>query len=235
MRHGSLSRGLAALLRSRAGVFEPAPCARFWGLGPVSHLLQTGRQEHSAAGGPTSPTEGAPPLFEKLLVANRGEIAVRIMKTARKMGIRTVAVYSDADASAVHARYADERVCIGPPPSTASYLNSQAVLDAVRRTGADAVHPGYGFLSENEAFAKAVEDAGVTFIGPPSHAVRAMGDKVESKRFAKAAGVSTIPGWVGVVEGAEHAVAVAQEIGFPVMIKVSGAYSLWTVSGAACS
>ncbi|KAL4458176.1 hypothetical protein ABPG75_013041 [Micractinium tetrahymenae] len=162
-----------------------------------------------------------PRLFNKLLVANRGEIAVRVMRTAKRLGIPTVAIYSTADAAAVHARFADEAVCVGPPASTASYLNIDAILEAVQKTGADAVHPGYGFLSENPVFAKAVEAAGATWVGPPTFAIEKMGDKVESKKFAAAATVNTIPGWAGVTENADHAIEVARDIGFPVMIKAS--------------
>lgn len=208
------------------------------------------------------------PLFNKLLVANRGEIAVRVMRTAKRLGIPTVAVFSEADAAAVHARYADEAVCVvscwgvlrrcvaaqavhnpasypqGPAPSTASYLNIPAIVTAIKQTGADAVHPGYGFLSENAAFVEAVEEAGAAFVGPPMYAVEKMGDKVESKKFAAAAKVglqgsgllrsmparpthadlvqvNTIPGWAGVTESVDHALAVAQDIGFPVMVKAS--------------
>ncbi|KAG7670044.1 hypothetical protein Ndes2526B_g06419 [Nannochloris sp. 'desiccata'] len=189
------------------------------GLSPTTAYWDSHSRGVAAATFSTTATEA--PLFKKLLIANRGEIAVRIMKTARRLGIPTVAVYSQADANAVHARYADEAICVGPPASTQSYLNVPAIIDALCKTGADAVHPGYGFLSENEHFASSVAEAGATFVGPPAHAVRAMGDKVESKRFAKAAGVNTIPGWVGVVEGVDHAISVAKEIGFPVMAKAS--------------
>lgn len=160
-------------------------------------------------------------LFNKILVANRGEIAIRVMRTARRLGIPTVAVYSDADRTALHARFADEAINIGPAPSNQSYLNIGAIVKAIKSTGADAVHPGYGFLSENPLFDEAVSSAGATFVGPPASAVKAMGDKVESKRFAKAAGVSTVPGYIGVVENGDHAVAVAKEIGYPVMVKAS--------------
>ncbi|KAI7845174.1 hypothetical protein COHA_001219 [Chlorella ohadii] len=149
-------------------------------------------------------------LFNKLLVANRGEIAVRVMRTCKRLGIPTVAIFSEADAAAVHARFADQAVCVGPAPSTASYLNIPAIVEAIKKTGADAVHPGYGFLSENAAFVEAVEEAGATFVGPPTFAVEKMGDKV-----------NTIPGWAGVVKDADHAVSVAEDIGFPVMIKAS--------------
>ena len=160
-------------------------------------------------------------MFSKILVANRGEIACRVMRTARAMGIKTVAVYSDADVDAVHVAMADEAVRIGPPPSAESYLVIDALLAAIQETGADAVHPGYGFVSENAAFAEALAAAGVAFIGPGPAAIRAMGDKIESKKLAAAAGVSTVPGYLGALEDAEAAVKVAEEIGFPVMIKAS--------------
>ncbi|EFN58393.1 hypothetical protein CHLNCDRAFT_55993 [Chlorella variabilis] len=143
------------------------------------------------------------------------------MRTAKQLGIATVGIYSEADTAAVHARFADEAICVGPAASTASYLNIPAIVDAIKQTGADAVHPGYGFLSENSHFVEAVEAAGATFVGPPTHAVEKMGDKVESKKIAAAAKVNTIPGWAGVTENADHAISVAREIGFPVMIKAS--------------
>jgi propionyl-CoA carboxylase alpha chain len=170
---------------------------------------------------PKEPNTTDTRLFNKILVANRGEIAIRVMRTAKRLGIPTVAIYSDADANALHTRFADEAYNIGPPPSAQSYLRIDAITDVIRKTGADAVHPGYGFLSENPLFDEAVTAAGATFVGPPAFAVRAMGDKVESKRFAKEAGVNTIPGYIGVVENADHAVAVAKEIGYPVMVKAS--------------
>jgi propionyl-CoA carboxylase alpha chain len=160
-------------------------------------------------------------MFSKILIANRGEIACRIIKTARRMGIKSVAVYSDADARALHVRMADEAVHIGPAPATASYLVIDKIIEACRRTGADAVHPGYGFLSERAAFATALKAAGIVFIGPNPGAMEAMGDKIESKKCANAARVSTVPGYLGVIAGAEHAVRIADEIGYPVMIKAS--------------
>ncbi|XP_014907682.1 propionyl-CoA carboxylase alpha chain, mitochondrial isoform X2 [Poecilia latipinna] len=166
----------------------------------------------------TSPNEKT---FEKILIANRGEIACRVMKTCKKMGIQTVAVHSDVDSSAVHVKMADEAVCVGPAPTGKSYLNMEAIMEAIRQTGAQAVHPGYGFLSENKEFAKRLAAEGVTFIGPDTHAIQAMGDKIESKLIAKAAKVNTIPGFDGVVKTAEEAVKIAQEIGYPVMIKAS--------------
>src|SRR5690349_18849042 len=160
-------------------------------------------------------------MFKKILVANRGEIACRIIRTAQRMGIATVAVYSDADAEALHVRMADEAIRIGPPPSAESYLDIERIVEACRQTGAEAVHPSYGFLSENPAFARALAEAGVTFIGPPAKAIGAMGDKIESKKLARAAGVSSIPGHLDVVPDAEAAVAIARDIGYPVMIKAS--------------
>lgn len=160
-------------------------------------------------------------MFQKILIANRGEIAVRIIKTARRMGIRTVAVYSDADRKALHVEMADEAVRIGPPPAAQSYLVIENVLAACKETGAEAVHPGYGFLSERAAFAEALKKAGIVFIGPNVRAIEAMGDKIESKKFAAAASVSTVPGFLGVIEDEQHAAKIAKEIGYPVMIKAS--------------
>lgn len=159
--------------------------------------------------------------FEKILIANRGEIACRVMKTCKKMGIKTVAVHSDVDSAAVHVKMADEAVCVGPAPTSKSYLNMDAIMDAIRKTEAQAVHPGYGFLSENKEFAKRLTAEGVTFIGPDTHAIQAMGDKIESKLLAKNAKVNTIPGFDGVVKDADEAVRIAGEIGYPVMIKAS--------------
>jgi len=161
------------------------------------------------------------PMFEKILIANRGEIACRVMKTARKMGIKTVAIYSDADAGAPHVRMADEAVHIGPSAAAESYLVMDKILDAIKQTGAQAVHPGYGFLSENAAFAEALDKAGVAFIGPGKRAIEAMGDKITSKKLADEAGVSTVPGHMGLIEDAEEAVKIATQIGYPVMIKAS--------------
>ncbi len=160
-------------------------------------------------------------MFKKILIANRGEIACRVIKTARKMGIQTVAIYSDADADALHVRMADEAVHIGPPPANQSYIVIDKVMDAVRQTGAEAVHPGYGFLSENPKFAEALEAEGVAFIGPPKGAIEAMGDKITSKKIAQDAEVSTVPGYMGLIEDADEAVKISQEIGYPVMIKAS--------------
>ncbi|HEV7250412.1 MAG TPA: acetyl/propionyl/methylcrotonyl-CoA carboxylase subunit alpha [Shinella sp.] len=160
-------------------------------------------------------------MFKKILIANRGEIACRVIKTARKLGIATVAVYSDADRGALHVTMADEAVHIGPAPSSQSYIVIDKILEAIRKTGADAVHPGYGFLSENAAFAEALEKEGVAFIGPPVGAIQAMGDKITSKKLAAEAGVSTVPGHMGLIEDADEAVTIASRIGYPVMIKAS--------------
>ena len=160
-------------------------------------------------------------MFKKILIANRGEIACRVIKTAKRMGIATVAVYSDADKDALHVEMADEAVHIGPAPASQSYLQIDRIVEACRATGAEAVHPGYGFLSERAAFAAALREAGIVFIGPNVGAIEAMGDKIESKKFANAAKVSTVPGHLGVIESPEHAVRIADEIGYPVMIKAS--------------
>jgi propionyl-CoA carboxylase alpha chain len=160
-------------------------------------------------------------MFQKILIANRGEIACRVIKTARRMGIATVAVYSEADKDARHVLLADEAVCLGPAASRQSYLAIDKLIDACRRTGAEAVHPGYGFLSENPEFSRRLEESGFVFIGPKHHSVAAMGDKIASKRLARQAGVNTIPGSDEPVESAEHAVAVARSVGYPVMLKAS--------------
>jgi propionyl-CoA carboxylase alpha chain len=160
-------------------------------------------------------------MFKKILIANRGEIACRVIKTARRMGIKTVAVYSEADKDALHVEMADEAVAIGPPAASQSYLVIEKIVAACKETGAEAVHPGYGFLSERAAFAQALAEAGIVFIGPNPHAIEAMGDKIESKKFANAAKVSTVPGYLGVIETPERAAEIADEIGYPVMIKAS--------------
>ena len=160
-------------------------------------------------------------MFTKILIANRGEIACRVIRTARRMGIATVAVYSDADARAPHVEMADEAVRLGPAPAAQSYLDADLILAAARQTSADAIHPGYGFLSERESFATACAEAGVAFIGPPPNAIAAMGDKIESKKLALEAGVSVVPGFVGEIDDTEHAVRIAGEIGYPVMMKAS--------------
>jgi propionyl-CoA carboxylase alpha chain len=160
-------------------------------------------------------------MFRKILIANRGEIACRIIRTARRMGIATVAVYSEADRDALHVEMADEAALIGPAPASQSYLDIAAIVAACRETGAEAVHPGYGFLSERAAFVAAIEQAGIVFIGPHRRAIEALGDKIESKKIASAAGVSTVPGFLGTIDSAEQAMKIADEIGYPVMIKAS--------------
>ncbi|MGB3689633.1 MAG: acetyl/propionyl/methylcrotonyl-CoA carboxylase subunit alpha [Jannaschia helgolandensis] len=160
-------------------------------------------------------------MFKKILIANRGEIACRVIKTAQRMGIKTVAVYSDADRNALHVRMADEAVHIGPPQANQSYIVIDKIMDAIRQTGAEAVHPGYGFLSENPKFAQALEAEGVAFIGPPVGAIEAMGDKITSKKIAQEAGVSTVPGHMGLIEDADEAIRISGEIGYPVMLKAS--------------
>ena len=160
-------------------------------------------------------------MFKKILIANRGEIACRVIKTARQMGIATVAVYSDADRDALHVSMADEAVHIGPPPASESYIVIDKIMDAIRQTGAEAVHPGYGFLSENAKFAEALEAEGVAFIGPPKGAIEAMGDKITSKKLAAEANVSTVPGYMGLIADADEAVKISNDIGYPVMIKAS--------------
>ena len=160
-------------------------------------------------------------MFRKILIANRGEIACRVIKTARKMGIATVAVYSEADADALHVSLADEAILIGPAPSRESYLVADKIVEACKATGAQAVHPGYGFLSENEEFARRVEEEGIVFIGPKHYSIAAMGDKIASKKLANEAKVNTIPGWNDAIESAERAVEIARDIGYPVMIKAS--------------
>ncbi|MGB6996076.1 MAG: acetyl-CoA carboxylase biotin carboxylase subunit, partial [Pseudolabrys sp.] len=160
-------------------------------------------------------------MFKRILIANRGEIACRIIKTARKLGIETVAVYSEADKDALHVEMADTAVAIGPPPAAESYLVIEKIVAACKQSGAEAVHPGYGFLSEREAFPKALAAAGIVFIGPNPKAIAAMGDKIESKKAAAAAKVSTVPGHLGVIENDVEAVRIADDIGYPVMIKAS--------------
>ncbi len=160
-------------------------------------------------------------MFTKILIANRGEIACRVIATARRMGIATVAVYSDADKEARHVKLADEAVRIGAAPSRESYLLADRIIEAAKQTGAQAIHPGYGFLSENEAFAQRCEDEGIAFIGPKAHSIAAMGDKIASKKLANEAKVNTIPGWNDAIESADRAVEIARDIGYPVMIKAS--------------
>jgi propionyl-CoA carboxylase alpha chain len=160
-------------------------------------------------------------MFDKILIANRGEIACRVIKTAKAMGIKTVAIYSDADEHALHVQMADEAVHIGPSPANESYIVIEKVMQAIRQTGAQAVHPGYGFLSENRLFAEALEAEGVVFIGPPAHAIESMGDKITSKKLAQEAGVNTVPGYMGVISNAAEAVHISNEVGYPVMLKAS--------------
>ena len=160
-------------------------------------------------------------MFDKILIANRGEIACRVMKTAKKMGIKTVAVFSDADRNALHVKMADEAVNIGPPPANQSYIDIDKVIAAVKKTNAKAVHPGYGFLSENSKFAKALADIGVIFVGPPENAIESMGDKITSKKIAQEAGVNTVPGYMGVINDDDEALRISKKIGYPVMIKAS--------------
>jgi propionyl-CoA carboxylase alpha chain len=160
-------------------------------------------------------------MFKRILIANRGEIACRIIKTARRMGIETAAVYSEADRDALHVEMADQAVAIGPPPAAESYLVIEKIIEACKATGAEAVHPGYGFLSEREAFPRALENAGIVFIGPNAAAIAAMGDKIESKKAAAKAKVSTVPGYLGVISDDKQALKIADEIGYPVMIKAS--------------
>ena len=160
-------------------------------------------------------------MFDKILIANRGEIACRVIKTAKQMGIKTVAVFSDADRNALHVQMADEAVNIGPPPANQSYIDIEKVISAVKKTNAQAVHPGYGFLSENAKFAKSLSDIGVTFIGPPENAIESMGDKITSKKIAQEAGVNTVPGYMGVIKDENEALSISEKIGYPVMIKAS--------------
>ena len=160
-------------------------------------------------------------MFNKILIANRGEIACRVIKTAKQMGIKTVAVFSDADRNALHVQMADEAVNIGPPPANQSYIDIEKVISAVKKTNAQAVHPGYGFLSENAKFAKSLSDIGVTFIGPPENAIESMGDKITSKKIAQEAGVNTVPGYMGEIKDENEALSISEKIGYPVMIKAS--------------
>lgn len=160
-------------------------------------------------------------MFDKILIANRGEIACRVIKTAKKMGLTTVAIYSDADAQALHVEMADEAIHIGPPPANQSYIVIDKVMEAVKKSGAQAVHPGYGFLSENSKFAEALDAIGVAFVGPPVGAIEKMGDKITSKKIAQEAGVSTVPGYMGLIEDADEAVKISNKIGYPVMLKAS--------------
>lgn len=159
--------------------------------------------------------------MNKILIANRGEIALRIMKSAKEMGIKTVAVYSEADRNSPHVKYADEAVLLGPPPSAQSYLLGDKIIEVCKELGVDGIHPGYGFLSENGQFAQAVEDAGITFIGPKAHSMKIMGDKLSAKEAAKEFGIPLVPGTEGAIEDPHEAIAISREIGFPVLIKAS--------------
>ncbi|HTG20624.1 MAG TPA: acetyl/propionyl/methylcrotonyl-CoA carboxylase subunit alpha [Reyranella sp.] len=175
----------------------------------------------AAKSAPKGEAKADKPPFDKILIANRGEIACRVIRTCKRLGIKTVAVYSEADADALHVRLADEAVLIGPPPSAQSYLQIDKIVEACKKTGAQAVHPGYGFLSEKQEFQKALTKAGIVFIGPDARAIHAMGDKIESKKLALKAGVSTVPGYLHALKDAEEAVKIAQKVGYPVMIKAS--------------
>src|SRR4051812_21836478 len=166
-------------------------------------------------------TPRRPSMFKRILIANRGEIACRIIRTARAMGIETVAVYSDADPDALHVEMADTAIAIGPAPAVESYLSIEKIVDACKRSGAEAVHPGYGFLSERADLARALAGEGITFIGPHPDAIAAMGDKIAAKRAAAKAGVATVPGHDGVIGDEAQALKVAAEVGYPVMIKAA--------------
>ncbi|GFW53901.1 propionyl-CoA carboxylase alpha chain, mitochondrial [Trichonephila clavipes] len=170
---------------------------------------------------PLDPIDHHEEKFDKILIANRGEIACRIIRTCRQMGIKTVAIHSDVDTTALHVKMADEAYCLGPAPTNQSYLNVEAILNVIQKSSTQAVHPGYGFLSENMDFAQKLEKMGIVFIGPNWKSIAAMGDKIESKRIAAKARVNTIPGFDGVVKTPEECVKIAQEIGYPVMIKAS--------------
>ena len=160
-------------------------------------------------------------MFKTILIANRGEIACRIIRTAKRLGFKTVAVYSDADETALHVQMADQAIYIGSAPANESYLSIEKIIDAVKKTKSEAVHPGYGFLSENAKFALSLEKIGVTFIGPPVAAIKSMGDKITSKNIAKRAGVNIVPGYIGLIKDYKEAIKVSNQIGYPVMIKAS--------------
>ncbi|MDR5702617.1 MAG: biotin carboxylase N-terminal domain-containing protein, partial [Armatimonadota bacterium] len=161
-------------------------------------------------------------MFRKILIANRGEIAVRIIRACRELGIRTVAVYSEADRNSLHVRLADEAFCIGPPPSSESYLNIPNIISTAELLGVDAIHPGYGFLAENPQFAEICEDCNITFIGPPSSAIAAMGNKARARELMRKAGIPVVPGSEGPVRSESKALEVARSIGFPLIVKASG-------------
>src|SRR5690606_34466091 len=185
------------------------------GVGPHrAHRRHHRRPEPGAGSDLTS-------MFSKILIANRGEIACRVIRTARRMGIGTVAVYSDADARAPHVKLADEAVHIGPSPAAESYLRADRIVEACKATGAEAVHPGYGFLSERASFVEALEAEGIVFIGPPASAIASMGDKIASKRIAQAAGVNVVPGFIGEITDTDSAITISNQIGYPVMLKAS--------------
>ncbi len=193
---------------------------------PKSGTSKAAAKAKATEGKAAKPAKGPadrahPQLFDKILIANRGEIACRIARSCRRLGIKTVAVHSEADRGALHTEMADEAIAIGPAASAESYLVAEKILEACRTSGAEAVHPGFGFLSENPGFVAALEKAGLVFIGPPTGAIAAMGDKIESKRLALEAGVSTVPGHMDLIEDADAAVAISREIGYPVMIKAS--------------
>src|SRR5438552_5035936 len=160
-------------------------------------------------------------MFEKVLIANRGEIALRVIRACRELGIATVAVYSEADRESLHVRFADDDVCIGPPPGRSSYLNIPRIIAAAEITGADAIHPGYGFLAENAEFAEICRASNITFIGPTAEQIRQMGDKASARRLAQAAGIPTVPGSEGILEDPEQALELAQQLGLPVIIKAT--------------
>eukprot|EP00002_Diphylleia_rotans_P003655 TRINITY_DN1253_c0_g1_i1.p1 TRINITY_DN1253_c0_g1~~TRINITY_DN1253_c0_g1_i1.p1 ORF type:complete len:716 (-),score=176.17 TRINITY_DN1253_c0_g1_i1:361-2508(-) len=192
---------------------------------PIVHVRLFYSTTAAASSSPSSSTERLKPKnnpwFDKILVANRGEIACRVMRTAKKMGIKTVAIYSTADEFAQHVKMADEAYCVGPPQTAKSYLNMERIIEVIRESGAQAVHPGYGFLSENTVFAKKLEDIGVAFIGPDSHAIHAMGDKIESKKLAAAAKVNSVPGVLAEIDDPQEVLKIAKDIGYPIMIKAS--------------
>ncbi|XP_045337061.1 propionyl-CoA carboxylase alpha chain, mitochondrial isoform X1 [Leopardus geoffroyi] len=215
--------GAAALVGAgRRGRRLPQPLMRSSALWTLKHVPHYSRQHLMVSRSLWSAGyDSDEKTFDKILIANRGEIACRVIKTCKKMGIKTVAIHSDVDASSVHVKMADEAVCVGPAPTSKSYLNMDAIMEAIKKTRAQAVHPGYGFLSENKEFAKCLAAEDVIFIGPDTHAIQAMGDKIESKLLAKKAKVNTIPGFDGVVKDADEAVRIAREIGYPVMIKAS--------------
>merc|ERR1712226_1126401 len=186
----------------------------------LRNLLASSKRNATAAANKLA-AETFPKTFDKVLIANRGEIACRVMKSCRALGIKTVAVYSEPDSAAEHVKQADESYCIGPAAATESYLRMDKILEVIKKSGAQAVHPGYGFLSENSEFADLLEKQGVTFIGPKSPAIIAMGDKIQSKVVARAAGVNCIPGYDGVINDVDHALKISNDIGYPVMLKAS--------------